>query len=529
MPGEPDRRETIYVLLVGVILALVTALPYALGAVLSSPEMEFSGFVIGLEDGNSYLAKMLQGGQGKWLFNLVYTSEPHQGGLFFLFYLVLGKIARLMGLSQALLLHLSRMLTIPFALYSFYRLVAYFSPRPAVRRMAVLLFAFAGGLGWLWSVLGMSTELGLMPVDLWVPEASFFLSALTFPHLTLKQGLLFWFILSALRFMDDGRPGDGVVAAFSGLGCSLIHPYTLPVIGVPLGIYALWCGRRNWKTLWTNVVRLALVMLLSVPYLIYGYCFFRTNPVFSAWQVQSPVYSPAPYLYLLGFGIPLVLAILGLVLHDDEVRVHPFLWIWLLMVPLLLYLPTPGQRRFLDGYQALIALLAARGMYLLFFRDGHRRWRTLVVAALLVPIVLTSALLLLGATLTAAVPGEPVYRPGWEMDAARWFWRDPEYPAVLSSYETGNLLPVHAPLRSFVGHGAETVNSKEKVRMVRDFFAEGTSDAWRQDLLERYGVDYIYHGPREKALGGFEPGRAAYFGLTYDNGEVQIYQVKGDK
>jgi hypothetical protein len=45
----------------------------------------------------------------------------------------------------------------------------------------------------------------------------------------------------------------------------------------------------------------------------------------------------------------------------------------------------------------------------------------------------------------------------------------------------------------------------------------------------QYGVDYVYHGPREKVLGGFDPGRVAYLRLTYDNGEVQIYRVERGK
>ena len=55
MSSEVDGQDIRYVLLVGVALALLTALPYALGAVLSSPEMKFSSLVIRLEGGNSYL------------------------------------------------------------------------------------------------------------------------------------------------------------------------------------------------------------------------------------------------------------------------------------------------------------------------------------------------------------------------------------------------------------------------------------------------------------------------------------------
>jgi hypothetical protein len=526
LSSEVDGREIRYVLLVSAALALVTAMPYALGVVVSSPEMEFSGFVIGLEDGYSYLCNMLQGYQGDWLYHLYYTPEPHQGELLFLFYLLLGKLARWTGMSLIVTFHLSRLLLIPVALYAFYQLAVYFSFRPAVRRLAVLLFAFGGGLGWLWALLGLSTELGQMPVDLWVPDASFFLSTLTYPHLILGQAFLFWFILFTLRYMDGGEWRSALWAALTGLCSSLIHPYTLPVIGVPLGIYALWrawCNRRvSW---WRPILRLVIVFLPSMPYLVYTWRVFQTNFAFVAWQEQNLLYSPAPHLYLLGLGIPLALAVLGLITGEGETSRHPFLAIWVLVVLPLLYIPYPIQRRFLDGYQAPVAMLGAGGLYFLLQLLPRPGWRVLVTIAVCFSIVLSNVFLLLGSVAISVTPDDPVYRAGWEMSAARWFWGDPTYPVVLTSYATGNLLPGHVPVRSFVGHGSQTVDSAGKVRLVEEFFGTGRDDTWRRELLAQYGVDYVYHGPREKALGGFNPGRAAYLQLSYDNGAVQIYRV----
>ena len=533
MAERVTRGETRYVWLVAAVAAVLVAVPFALAALWSSPAMQFGGFLIGLEDGNSYLAKMLQGAQGRWTVHLVYSTETHAPGLVFVFYVLLGKISRLAGVSPLWVLHIARLAAIPWALYAFYRLAAFFSPRPAVRRLALVLFAFGGGFGWLWVILGLPAQLGSMPVDLWVPDASFFLSALTFPHLAFKQGLLFWFILTTLRFIDRGRWSDALWAALSGLGCSLIHPYTLPVIGVPLGIYALWHGRRGWQPLVTSCARLVLVTLLSAPYVGYAWWLFRTNPVFAAWQQQSPVASPAIHLYVIGFGIPLVLAILGLVLHDDQVRVHPFLWMWFVVLPPLLYLPLPGQRRFLDGYQALLALLAARGLYLLFCRarpdsmpvpaPGRCASRWAVI--LLVLSSLSSLFLFAGATFTAAGRAEPVYRPRWEVEALTFLAQDAPGAAVLSSYTTGNLLPAYAPLRAFLGHGAETIELAAKERTVREFFAAGTSDARRLDLLDTYGIAVVYFGPREQAIGGFDPGSTSYLTPVYDRDGVQLYRV----
>ncbi|HHN93967.1 MAG TPA: hypothetical protein ENK17_04300, partial [Anaerolineae bacterium] len=53
-----SRREWRWVLGASAVILLLTSLPYLYGLLLSSPEAQFGGFVIGVEDGNSYLAKM---------------------------------------------------------------------------------------------------------------------------------------------------------------------------------------------------------------------------------------------------------------------------------------------------------------------------------------------------------------------------------------------------------------------------------------------------------------------------------------
>lgn len=530
---RPAQRDTIFVLSVGAVLALITTLPYLLGAALSSQDMRFSGFLIGQEDGYSYLCDMLQGYQGHWLFHLRYTSEPHGGGLFFLFYILLGKLARLSGLSLILTFHVTRAVLIPVGLYAFYELACYLSPSRSARRAAVLLFAFGAGLGWLWAILGLPTTLGDMPVDLWSPDASFFLSSFTYPHLLLGQALLFAFILFTLRYLDSGETGNALWAILTGLAASLVHPYKIPVIAVPLAIYGLW---RAWTSHWSLVrltSRLGIVCAPSAVYVLYAWRTFQTNPAFAEWQAQNLLYSPPVYLYVLGLGIPFLLPIAGLLWMkassggqtQPPPQYHPFVAVWFVVIPPLLYLPHPIQRRFIDGYQAAIVILAAGALCVLYERLSRYSWRALALVLLTVTIPLSNLFLLTGATLAAATPREPVYRLVWEIDAANWFWHDDTEPVVLSSYLTGNVLPATSPVRSFLGHGSQTMHEAYKSHLVEAFFGTTQPDSWREDLLRQYGIDYVYHGPREKALGKFAPDRTTYLDLAYDNGAVQIYSV----
>ena len=72
--------------------------------------MFFLDFLYNPQDGNSYLAKMYQGWEGNWRFVLPYTAEAGEGAYLFLFYILLGHIARVCGLSPILIFHLVRVL-----------------------------------------------------------------------------------------------------------------------------------------------------------------------------------------------------------------------------------------------------------------------------------------------------------------------------------------------------------------------------------------------------------------------------------
>ena len=75
------------------IVILVTSFPYLLAYQMENEEWVFTGFLFGVEDGNSYVAKMLRGANGEWLFRTPYTTEDQQGVVAFIPYTLLGKMA----------------------------------------------------------------------------------------------------------------------------------------------------------------------------------------------------------------------------------------------------------------------------------------------------------------------------------------------------------------------------------------------------------------------------------------------------
>ena len=76
-----------------------------------------------------------------------------------------------------------------------------------------------------------------------------------------------------------------------------------------------------------------------------------------------------------------------------------------------------------------------------------------------------------------------------------------------------------------LGHWAETVDLAAKETAVKQFFGSNTSDTWRQNLLHQFAVGYVWYGPREQALGDFDPETAAYLTPVYQNENITIFAV----
>ncbi len=160
MNTEIQRREWMRVAVYAALLLLIVSLPYALGWAQQGTDHVFSGFLYGIDDGNSYVAKMREGAQGHWDFSLVYTDEPHDSApLVFLPYILPGQIVgRFVSADDPALtgvligvFHLMRIGFGALLIFVIYRFIAAFVEAPWMRMLALLLATLGGGLGWLLS------------------------------------------------------------------------------------------------------------------------------------------------------------------------------------------------------------------------------------------------------------------------------------------------------------------------------------------------------------------------------------------
>jgi hypothetical protein len=519
------RSEFRWVLIASLIVLLFASLPTIYAWALADSDHVFTGFVYNTEDGNSYIAKMRLGARGEWLFHIFYTPEPHQPALVYLFPLLLGKLGAGLGLPMVLTYHLARILFGLGLLFTVYVFVARFTSDVTTRRVAWALAAIGSGLGWALTLLGLTDWLGSLPLDFWVPEAYLFLVLYNLPHLAVAEALLLWFLLWLLRAFEGKGLRWCLYAAVAAFLMSWIVPFYAGILAAVLGTYLLSLFLRRRRFPWRETGLTVVAGLGALVPVAYNAWVFTTNPAFVAWAAQNRILSPHPLHYVLGFALLLVPAVWGAI---QAIRLEDERWLlpvaWVLVAPVLIYLPFNLQRRMVAVAQVPLALLAAAGLVAWFHR---RRW---VLVAFVAIASLSNLLLVVGNLGPIQQRTAPIYRPGNEIAALEWLAAHSEPgETVLASFEVGNVIPVWTDLRVFAGHGPETLHGAEKSAALQRFFDPDTDDAWRHSLLRNYGLDYAFYGPEERALGAWDPANADYLTPVYSRKEYTIYRVSQEE
>ena len=541
-PGCQNDRSK-WVISFALLVVLVTTLPYLMGFEAQGENWRFTGFVFGVEDGNSYLAKMLRGSSGDWLFRTPYTAVNQPGAFFFLPYLLLGKLAAPPGLHEQLvaLYHIFRIFGVILATAATYDFLALFLRGEALRRWGVALVTLGGGLGWLLVLLGREHWLGSLPLDFFSPETFGFLGTFGIAHLTWARAFLLWGLRAYLLHSEggDGFPGLPFSRRLSGLPPGVLwlltgffQPLAMVVFGAVVGFHLIGLlGARSLPFLLPKDDNGIIIIpylstaiwsgLVAFPFGLYVYLAFRLDPYLSAWMEQNVL--PAPHLlhYLLAYGLVLPLALGGAVCLARRGNERGlFLITWAMCAPLLLTLPISAQRRLLEG--EWVALV---GLALVFIEAWPRIWR-FGIMGLLTLSFLTSVLLVAGGMQVASLPAMPAFRPVEEVAAFQFIAeRATTKTVVLSSHATGNALPAWTPVFVVIGHGPESAEYASTAQQVEAFYKMGISNQERIDLLCQFGVDFVFWGPVERKLGEWDPSSVRYLSPVFRQGVYVVFQV----
>lgn len=512
VPGI-SPSEWRWVIIFSGLMVAITLLPYAWAFASDSPadSWQFMGMLPNPRDGATYLAKINEGMNGHWLFYLPYTPEAHSGAAINVFYLFLGHIAQLTGLSSLLIYHIARLAT-GFVMYvSIYYLGSVIWPRLRPRRLFFSMLAVGSGLGWLYLVVfgrGSVLDSAVLPSDLAIPESIPFYAAFVNPHFPLAIALI---ALIASMFVVVFRPGfneqpsasnGGITVILLTIALAIVQPQGLFPITAALGAYLVLLALRVRRIPFLELNWVALAVLPALPFAIYYLAVARDNPAMRVWSEQNVTISPPPDKYILGFGLVLIIALPGLwrgfrYFERDGDR---FMLLWLVVNTVLLYLPrslSPYeplsiQRRFSIGLIIPIAYFAVRALEDYWFNRIRPPWRDAALVAVFVFIVPSNILAI-------SIPIYGVVKPDAGIEnfqllhaghgeAIQWLKANGRTNDVVLAPPGPSLwIPAYTDLRVVYGHPYETLNATQKFKEVTAWFdGEDCNTA-----IEKYHVRYI--------------------------------------
>jgi hypothetical protein len=527
------------------------SLPYLTVWLLTPPGFTFSGLLVHPADGFSYLAKMREGWEGAWLFTLPYGTETHQPAPIYLFFLLLGHIARWTGLPLIAVYHAARVPGGALLLIAFWDLLGLFCPSDDGRRLAFALGCLGAGLGWL------ALPFGVLTPDLTVPEGSIFFSLLANPHFPVALAGFAGSVSCSIRALERDSFRWMLAAMVCAAGMAVIHPHLVPALAIVLAFLVV-AGWRNGGSPLLKLARVAgIVAVAAVPAAVQTWA-LMTDPVLAVWSAQNRTPSPSLRDLLIGLGTPGILATvgafsivrqgpeLGIQFHASGVfryvtlpyvgTLHWVTWTerresrpvpmlalaWLLATLVLLYVPVAFQRRYYEGIEFPLAALGGTGAAVLLQRSGRARLAAVGLLALAVPSTLLNAIL---PVLGSAQPPNAVAISANDRAAYAWLAANAERgDVVLAGPVHGNQLPAYASVRVVWGHPFETVDSAAKLAEIRNFFGgERTGDAVA--LLQREHVTLVYLGEEERRMAMVDAWALGGATEVFGNGNVRVLRL----
>lgn len=469
-----------------VIVLIVVLVPYVFAG--GTSDAVFGGFLLNPLDGNSYLAKMHLGWEGEWKFRLPYTAEAGEGAFLFLFYIFLGHISRLLGISLIGTFHLARLICSAILLWSLWKFVsAVLKDHLAIRNRVFIWCVLGTGLGWVAFLFNLVTS------DFWVAEAFPFLAMYANPHFPLGMALLLWMLLAR---QQAGTTKKIILLLGGGLGLSIVMPFGLVLAAL------IFFGDILWG--WVEDKELKpgdLIWLLGLggPFLLYQFAAALSDPVLSGWNSQNQTLSPPLWDFAIAFSPALFLAAYGLWRAwraKSNLTSYRFLIVWLVAGLFLVYFPFGLQRRFMFAYAIPCVIVAGLGLqeWSIKFRKKWI-WRIAIGSS-----VLTSLMVVMMGLFGIQSRNSLLFISREEMKAFDWInLNTPENSLILCAPETGMFLPGYTGRRVIYGHPFETVNAASEKQFVTNFYQSIQEIEKNEDLRLR-GVDYLLWGAREFSL-----------------------------
>lgn len=352
-PEERREIESKFVRNLAIAAAILAGLP-ALIAWQSGPiGGVYLGHQFATDDHMVYAAWMRQAMDGRFLFDNRFTTDAQPGLTIHLYFLVMGWIAKFLGIPITTLI--ARMGFSAGFVYLLHRLVRRMDWTIHATKLSLLFSVLGGGIGFaLWHDFGVAIVkpapdflnqilMGRLPIDTWQPEG-FVLSSMLTNGLFMVSLCLILFIFDC--FLEAEQSWKPVLPGAIAFGVLMnIHSYDVLLIGmVMFGFLVMAWARDKATKAW--IIRSLAISAGIIPTALWFVYVLREDPVFQA-RAATETFSPNFRQVLFGYFFLILLAVPTLFASRDGKK-RPYFASGL-YVAVLLLLAVLAQNH-TDGY-----------------------------------------------------------------------------------------------------------------------------------------------------------------------------------
>ena len=505
----PGKYALIFTIL-SLILFLLSNLPLIIYARRATPGTVFP-YYHGTApfDYNVYLSVITLGKNGYWLNRDAFTSENTKPGIFYFYYILVGKLAKITSLWQPVAYHLARIFSVGLFLTAVFlvcreiggRLMGFWSSILAVTVTIPPIFLFG-------------EKEALNKYSPWWNQLEALKRLDNLPHHLFGQALLLISIIFIFKFLKSRNLSSLVFSSLAIITTGIFFPPAMMPIAfmMPLALLV----SRNFKSLFLNRETAGLLIIFFssiVPLLI---SFWQTKQgypwtVWIAWEIDKWNYHEPNFnrALLFSFNLLPLTALPAVVsaIRKEDLKIL-FLSFWAYMPFLLLPFVNTlgiGKLRLIDSAPFIpFSILTVQSLFLILKNKPLKILYAVLIlsiSATSLPVGIPSFVRYITAAKTA-----PIYK---NLFISEDVWKTIDFignslPAdslILSNDVTGNILAAYAPVKVYFGHINQTMNFDDKQNNTRLFYSGQFSASQASSFLKKNNISYVYYGEEEMTLG----------------------------
>ena len=439
------------------------------------------------------------------------TPEPQLGRYFLPQFWLMAQFVNL-GVGIPAVFLVFRFFEVLFLLGCIWLFLGLFFQGFRKRFFSLAFISLAGGIGWL--VIALSNFLPVLArvksSDITYYLGYSLVGNLYVIHRYWALGLALLGFIFILKFLSSGKKNYLVATGTCALAMFFIHPVTaiffictITLMGALLVLYDRGFLRKA-------AAFLAATALFMLPALAYSF-WASQDPLIAEHQkiyFFTPKIEPLPF-YFVGFGMVLVLGMLGLWKIREEKPLKALLLAWVAASFILTRIGFGAE--YLVFFYLIMAVFAAKWLI-----SAESRAPKIALFVLAAACVLSAPFVLLERANSAA--SNPISFITPDEASAIGFLSAQEPGIVLSDRRIGEILTFNTDHRVFMSHPFLTMNIKEKAIDYRNFLDGNNS------LFGNYHIDYLWVDKNNmpKSL-DYIPGLS----LMYSNARFEVYSLVG--